>query len=300
MNTPDTHANAPDIERKAPKTGAAVPRRPRTRSPASRAGTPAPQARKTRHAVFIDVENTSREDALLELLRTLALDPQAEDLELVAVGNWRAVAPNLARSLATLGARLVHSAPIRGVRDWSDLWIAAAAGHWIGKAQPGDRLDIVSDDRAFDAVGDLAAAHGVIFRRLGHARPRPRDGTERRRGALPATTRRRRPEPSPPPSLTGKEYSPTPRQEVEAPERVVGHPAPADEIVATIAELAAPSRDRWVNLDVLERALKAKGFVRPPGSPRLVTRLRNLKQVEVDAHGRVRLRTHPAPRTDHG
>lgn len=277
-----------------------MPRRPRTRSPASRAGTPAPQARKIRHAVFIDVENTSREDALLELLQTLALDPQAEDLELVAVGNWRAVAPNLARRLATLGARLVHSAPVRGVRDWSDLWIAAAAGHWIGKAQPGDRLDIVSDDRAFDAVGDLAATHGVTFRRLGHARPRPSERKEPRHGTSTPTPRRRRPQPSPAPSPAGTERPPTPRPEVKAPEGIVGQPAPADEIVATIAELAAPSRDRWVNLDVLERALKAKGFVRPPGSPRLVTRLRNLKQVEVDAHGRVRLRPHPPPRTEHG
>ena len=44
-----------------------------------------------------------------------------------------------------------------------------------------------------------------------------------------------------------------------------------------------------MNLDVLETALKHEGFSRPPGSLRLVTRLRNLKDVEVDAHGRVRI-----------
>jgi len=44
-----------------------------------------------------------------------------------------------------------------------------------------------------------------------------------------------------------------------------------------------------VNLDVLETALKHEGFSRPPGSPRLVTRLRKIKEVEVDAHGRVRI-----------
>ena len=44
-----------------------------------------------------------------------------------------------------------------------------------------------------------------------------------------------------------------------------------------------------MNIDVLEQALKHEGFSRPPGSPRLVTRLRNIKDVEVDAHGRVRI-----------
>ena len=44
-----------------------------------------------------------------------------------------------------------------------------------------------------------------------------------------------------------------------------------------------------MNIDVLETALKHEGFSRPPGSPRLVTRLRNIKDVEVDAHGRVRI-----------
>jgi len=44
-----------------------------------------------------------------------------------------------------------------------------------------------------------------------------------------------------------------------------------------------------VNIDVLENVLKHEGFSRPPGSPRLVTRLRNIKDVEVDPHGRVRI-----------
>ena len=40
------------------------------------------------------------------------------------------------------------------------------------------------------------------------------------------------------------------------------------------------------------KALKSEGFSRPPGSPRLVTRLRALKEMEIDSHGRVRLRQH--------
>jgi hypothetical protein len=44
-----------------------------------------------------------------------------------------------------------------------------------------------------------------------------------------------------------------------------------------------------VTLDALTVALKAAGFQRPPGSPRLVTRLRRMKDIEVLPNGRVRL-----------
>jgi hypothetical protein len=70
---------------------------------------------------------------------------------------------------------LVHSAPVGGVKDWSDLRIAVAAGVWLSGARPGDRIDIVSDDRAFDAVGDVATSMGVTFRRLSHRRPNEKE-----------------------------------------------------------------------------------------------------------------------------
>ncbi len=60
-------------------------------------------------------------------------------------------------------------------------------------------------------------------------------------------------------------------------------------MIAVIRRLTHDEPGRWINLDVLEKALKHEGFSRPPGSPRLVTRLRNIKDVEVDAHGRVRV-----------
>jgi hypothetical protein len=60
-------------------------------------------------------------------------------------------------------------------------------------------------------------------------------------------------------------------------------------MIAVIRQLTHNEPGRWVNLDVLEKALKHEGFSRPPGSPRLVTRLRNIKDVEVDANGRVRI-----------
>ena len=67
------------------------------------------------------------------------------------------------------------------------------------------------------------------------------------------------------------------------------HGATRDQMVDVIERLTGGQAGRWVNLDILERALKAEGFSRPPGSPRLVTRLRHLKDVEVDSHGRVRV-----------
>ena len=68
------------------------------------------------------------------------------------------------------------------------------------------------------------------------------------------------------------------------------HGASRDQMIAVIERLTNGEAGRWINLDVLERALKDQGFARPPGSPRLVTRLRALKKdVEIDAHGRVRL-----------
>jgi hypothetical protein len=70
------------------------------------------------------------------------------------------------------------------------------------------------------------------------------------------------------------------------------HGASAVQIAGVIQRLTNGEPARWVNLDVLEKALKSEGFSRPPGSPRLVTRLRALKEMEIDSHGRVRLRQH--------
>jgi hypothetical protein len=280
------------------------------RTTAKRRATPsraaaAPAQRAPRRAIFIDVENTSSEEGLAEVLESLRIDRATQPTELTAVGNWRAVGQRLGRHLASLGAQLVHSAPALGVRDWSDLWIAVAAGCWLGQAAPGDVLEIVSNDRAFDAVGDAAAARGVIYRRLLH-----------RRGAVAAATadgaapkrrprggrRRRRPHSEPRP-LAAAAAARADRA-VAAVDHLSGiepHGATREQIMGVINRLT--NGDRWVNLDVLEKALKAEGFSRPPGSPRLVTRLRTLKEVEVDSHGRVRITpgatpSEPAPPGD--
>ena len=160
-----------------------------------------PARESVRRAVFIDVENTSSEAALIGALDQLEIDRTSVPTELVAVGNWRVIGQHVARMLAQRGARLLHTAPATGVKDWSDLSIAVAAGIWLGRAQPGDQIEIVSADRAFDAVADAAANLGVKFRRLtygplarpgrrispaetaetGHRRSR-RGGVRRRRG----------------------------------------------------------------------------------------------------------------------
>jgi hypothetical protein len=268
---------------------------------------PAAALRPSRRAIFIDVENTTSEAALFDAIESLKIDRREQPVELTAVGNWRTVGPLVARRLCTLGAQLVHSAPARGVRDWSDLWIAVAAGCWLGRATAGDVLEIISNDRAFDAVGDAAAARGVVFRRLQHQRGpvaavpaaeprqprRTRGGRHhgRRHGAsgpapqaaAPAsTTPHLRPAPARP--APSHPTPPRPAVQVEEPQG-----ASRDQIIAVIRQLTHNEPGRWVNIDILEKALKHEGFSRPPGSPRLVTRLRNIKDVEVDAHGRVRI-----------
>jgi hypothetical protein len=50
-----------------------------------------------------------------------------------------------------------------------------------------------------------------------------------------------------------------------------------------------PGRD--VNIDLLSNALKARGFSRPPGSPRLITRLRRIKELDVSRTGIITLRS---------
>src|SRR3989442_13478028 len=137
---------------------------------AARVPPPAPERRRptTRHAIFFDVENTSHPAHIERVIERLAIDHLGRSTEFVAVGNWRVIGHETARLLARHGAQLVHSAPSTGVRDWSDLRIAVSAGVWLAGARPGDVLGIVSDDRAFDAVGDVAAALGIAFRRLSY------------------------------------------------------------------------------------------------------------------------------------
>ena len=131
----------------------------------SPAAPPSAASRDRRRAVFFDVENASRVQHVASMLGYLGL-PDGGRTRVAAIGNWRVVSVEAGDLLSRAGAELVHSAPAVGVKDWSDLRIAVDAGRWLGEARAGDVLEIVSNDQAFDAVGDVAATRGVLFRRL--------------------------------------------------------------------------------------------------------------------------------------
>jgi hypothetical protein len=274
---------------------------------------PAPPDRpfpSSHRAIFFDVENTSRAAHIARVIEHLAVDRVGRRTDFVAVGNWRVIGHDTARLLARHGAHLVHSAPSVGVRDWSDLRIAVAAGVWLASARPGDVIEIVSDDRAFDAVGDVSTSLGIAFRRLSFRGltgdgPRPVEVVEsapaqsasggrhhsRRRGR--GGWRDRQPTPrsetasSPPPSPTRTQV-PRP-QLAEEP-----HTAPLDELVTIVQDLVTNASGRVVTIDTLANALKSRGFSRPPGSPRLITRLRRIKELTVSRSGAITLTTSDA------
>jgi hypothetical protein len=286
------------LEQPAPAAVASEPESPlpetSTPEPALAARVPPPAPPRplpaTRRAIFFDVENSSRVDHVSRVLAHLQIDRIGCGTELIAVGNWRVINHETARLLARHGGHLVHSAPSVGVRDWSDLRIAVTAGVWLAGARPGDLVEIISDDQAFDAVGDVAGSLGVAFRRLSYrglagilgdlpveepAEPRSR---RRRRGGRRGGGRRE----TPPPAIS----VPAAAANGGDPEGE-GHTAPHDELLAVARELLA--RSPAVSLDALSNALKAHGFRRTPGSPRLITRLRRIKELEVTRTGTIRL-----------
>jgi hypothetical protein len=258
--------------------------------------------RRPRRLVLIDVENASNESELIARLESLHIDHSEQATEIHALGNWRLASIHVARRLASLGVSLLHTAPAAGVRDWSDLRLAVTAGCWLAEAVPGDKLEILSNDQAFDAVGDAAAARGVAFQRIQHGA----GGSAARRGGSPrgasARANRDRAAPRTPPvapAASTAEPVPAPSSAPAAapPAHATPQPVPSeprgasrDQLIAAIRDLSRDSPGRWLQLDAVGEALKARGFSRPPGSPRLVTRLRLLKELEVSAAGRVRIR----------
>ena len=80
-----------------------------------------------------------------------------------------------------------------------------------------------------------------------------------------------------------------------APVEGEAHTAPHDELLAVARELLAGAPERTVSIDALSNALKAHGFRRTPGSPRLITRLRRIKELDVARNGAIRLVEEGAP-----
>ncbi len=258
---------------------------------------PFPSARR---AVFFDVENTSRAEHIARVIEHLGIDHQSLRTDFVAVGNWRVIGHDTARLLARHGAHLVHSAPSVGVRDWSDLRIAVGAGVWLGSARPGDVMEIVSDDRAFDAVGDVAASLGIAFRRLSYrgltgavarqeevAKREPSEPTRGRRRGGRGRRGSWRERPAAP--RQAHAAAPAPRAAEARQPGGEPHTAPHDELVGIVRDLISAAGGRVVTLDTLANTLKSRGFSRPPGSPRLVTRLRRIKELTVSRSGTITL-----------
>jgi hypothetical protein len=67
------------------------------------------------------------------------------------------------------------------------------------------------------------------------------------------------------------------------------HTASHAEIIEVVRELASRAPGGAVLLDTLANELKARGFRRPPGSPRLITRLRRMKELSVSPTGWITL-----------
>jgi hypothetical protein len=74
------------------------------------------------------------------------------------------------------------------------------------------------------------------------------------------------------------------RPQPEAP-----HTAPHDELVSVVRRLVETSPRRSVSIDAVANALKSRGFQRPPGSPRLITRLRRIRELLVSSSGTITL-----------
>ena len=261
-----------------------------------------------RRAIFFDVENTSRPEHISRVIDHLAVDWSGWRIDLIAVGNWKVIGRDTARLLARHGAHLIHSAPSVGVSDWSDLRIGVTAGVWLAGARHGDIIEIISNDRAFDAVGDVAASLGISFRRLTHqglggaAHEAPVSDAPRAPVSEPSARRRggrgryRRPwrdgrsvVPEPPRLAPPVERAPEPPESAGRELSDPPHTAPHDEIIAVVHDLMQRSPARPVTIDSLANALKARGFSRTPGSPRLITRLRRIKEFSLNRAGVITL-----------
>jgi len=246
------------------------------------------------------VENTSRPQHIARVIDYLSVDRLGRRTDFVAVGNWRVIGHDTARLLAGHGAQLLHSAPSVGVKDWSDLRIAVAAGVWLGTARPGDILEILSDDRAFDAVGDVATSLGISFRRLSYrgltgvpretepvaaAEPRaePSSGGRYRRGRRGGYGGRREM------PIARAAQQPAPQPAARPVVAAEPHTAPHDELLGVARDLIRVAPGGAVTLDTLANALKGRGFSRTPGSPRLITRLRRIRELTVSRSGHITL-----------
>ena len=149
-----------------------------------------------RHLLVVDVDESSGVDEIARLLADLEPRILRADTELLAVGDWRALVDEAAALLVRRGVRLVPSAPHLDRGSRRGVPIAVAIGLWLSGSAPGAALEILSEDHAFDTVGEVATSRGAIFRRLpwpqSVARSGAAGGQPTRDQARPKSRRRRR------------------------------------------------------------------------------------------------------------
>jgi len=94
---------------------------------------------------------------------------------------------------------------------------------------------------------------------------------------------------------------PTPRPAIAAAvveDDANAHTAPHDELIDVVRDLmhTAPG---GVTLDQLANALRERGFRRTPGSPRLITRLKRIRDIDVNRNGLIRVGGEPVEAVPH-
>jgi hypothetical protein len=76
------------------------------------------------------------------------------------------------------------------------------------------------------------------------------------------------------------------------------HTAPHDELIEVVRDMMTTSPN-GVTLDQLANALRERGFRRTPGSPRLITRLKRIKQLDINRNGLIRVMDEDTPPARH-
>src|SRR5262249_41968387 len=118
----------------------------------------------------------------------------------------------------------------------------------------------------------------------------PRERSRRGRRSRGGRGRHRPSHVSAPAAAPERHHAPVERHHAPAPTRdESAHSAPQDEIVDVVRELVERASDRTVLIDTLANALKSRGFRRPPGLPRLITRLRRIRELSVSPTGMITL-----------
>ena len=269
-----------------------------------------------RRAIFVDVENSSRADHIGRGLDHLAIDRADRRVDLIAVGNWRVIGADSARLLARRGAHR----PQRALHRRAGLERPADRGERRGLARqrPTRRPDrdhlrrsrLRRGGRRGRRAGRgvpppvLSRSHrpGRRLRRAarygGPGAPRGRGrrgGRGRRRSGRGGRNRFDQGARGPTPPRRGA------RASLAGPRARAGalQPDPTRTRRRTTScggrtELADHAPNGAVLIDTLARALKERGFSRPPARPG-DTRLR-ASPAQVSQTGRIPWRTADAPR----